>query len=458
MGDNRAMSDSAATRRSFLTTTIATGAAASMSARAAARPTALAAARPNRVLGANDRINLGFIGVGGRGRGHLRNVMERSQDKADVQVVAVCDIYSKRKAIAREIAGVGAKNVYHEYREILARDDVDAVVISTPDHWHAPQALAALDAGKDVYLEKPMTYTLYEAQELAKRVKTHKRVLQVGSQHLSDQRYHRAREIIEKGWIGKPLWMQNSYSRNSLHGEWNYKIDEEGTPENIDWKLFLGPAPDRPFSQDRFFRWRKYWDYSGGIATDLFYHRLAPLAFAVGMGFPTRVSAHGGIYVHKDREVPDTYATTIEYDDHYAVLSASMASSAANQGLAPAIYGHEASIQFVSGALVVLPEFQFRKKFEAATGHPELVIPVEKSDLPADHSANFLDCVRSRKQPVFNAEMGYQVMTAIALGVRSYRESKLMAFDPRRELVIEQAPARPAYEGTGTNLEEPPRR
>ena len=119
--------------------------------------------------------------------------------------------------------------------------------------------------------------------------------------------------------------------------------------ENIDWKLFLGPAPDRPFHQDRFFRWRKYWDYSGGIATDLFYHRLAPLEFAVGMGFPARVSAHGGIYVHKDREVPDTYATTIEYDDHYAVLSASMASSAANQGLAPAIYGHEASIQFVSG-------------------------------------------------------------------------------------------------------------
>ena len=174
MGDNRAMSDSATTRRSFLTTTIATAAAASTAALATARPTPLAAARPNRVLGANDRINLGFIGVGGRGRGHLRDVMERSQDKADVQVVAVCDIYSKRKTIAREIAGVEAKNVYHEYREILARDDVDAVVISTPDHWHAPQALAALDAGKDVYLEKPMTYTLYQAQELAKGVKIHK--------------------------------------------------------------------------------------------------------------------------------------------------------------------------------------------------------------------------------------------------------------------------------------------
>jgi predicted dehydrogenase len=243
-----------------------------------------------------------------------------------------------------------------------------------------------------------------------------------------------------------------------MFGEWNYKIDDEGTPENIDWKLFLGPAPKRDFSADRYFRWRKYWDYSGGIATDLFYHRLAPLEYAIGADFPLRVTANGGIYVHKDREVPDTYSTNVEYERHYALLSASMASAAGNQGMPPIIYGHEASIQFLPGMVAVLPEHQFRKKFEAASGKRELIIPVEQESIDEDHTSDFLDCVRSRKKPVFDAYMGYQIMTAIDLGVQSYRRNKLMAFDPKREIVVDQAPVRPAYEGSGQNHEEPPRR
>lgn len=435
-------------RRRFLGTTAA----------GLAIPRAATAASANRVIGANDRINIGFIGVGGRGRGHLRRIHARSQEQADVQIVAVCDIYTKRKERARLMAKLAPKDVHHDYRELLSREDVDAVYISSPDHWHAPMTFDALDSGKDVYLEKPMTYTLHEAQEVAKRVRLHKRVLQVGSQHLSEQRYHRAREVIEKGWIGQPLWTQNTYSRNSLYGEWNYRIDQEGTPENIDWKLFQGPAPAREFNADRYFRWRKYWDYSGGIATDLFYHRLAPLEFAIGMGFPTRVSANGGIYVHKDREVPDTYSTNIEYEDHYALLSASMASASANQWMPPVIYGHEGTIQFVPGGLAVFPEHQFRKKFEAATGAPEVLIPVERRDMDDDHTSNFLDCVRSRQDPVFDADMGYKVMTAIDLGVKSYRQNKVMAFDARRELVLDEAPDRPSYEGSGKNYKEPPRR
>ena len=421
-------------------------------------PRPATAASANRVIGANDRINIGFIGVGGRGRGHLRRIHARSQEQADVQVVAVCDIYSKRKERARLLAKLAPKDVHHEYLDMLSREDVDAVYISSPDHWHAPMTFDALDSGKDVYLEKPMTYTLHEAREVAERVRLLKRVLQVGSQHLSEQRYHRAREVIAKGWIGQPLWTQNTYSRNSLHGEWNYRIDEEGTPENIDWNLFQGPAPVREFNADRYFRWRKYWDYSGGIATDLFYHRLAPLEFAIGMGFPTRVSANGGIYVHKDREVPDTYSTNIEYEDHYALLSASMASAAANQWMPPVIYGHEGTIQFVPGGLAVFPEHQFRKKFEAATGAPEVLIPVERRDMDDDHTSNFLDCVRSRKDPVFDADMGYKVMTAIDLGVKSYRQNKVMAFDTQRELVLDEAHDRPSYEGSGKNYKEPPRR
>ncbi|MBI3665553.1 MAG: Gfo/Idh/MocA family oxidoreductase, partial [Acidobacteria bacterium] len=278
-------------------------------------------ARPagSRVVGANDRINFGLIGVGAMGFGHVKQLVRRSKENGDVQVVAVSDIYTRRKKRAQEHAGLADKDVHHDFRDLVARSDVDAVLIATPDHWHARQALDALRARKDVYLQKPMTYTIEEAREVAAAVRQTGRVLQVGSQHSSDLRYHRAREVIEKGWIGSPLWAQGTFSRNSIYGEWNYTIDDDGNEETIDWKAFLGPAPRRPFSQDRYFRWRKYWDYSGGIATDLLYHKLAPLLVAVtgpgGAPFPTRVTAHGGIYVHKDREVPDSYATTVEYEN-----------------------------------------------------------------------------------------------------------------------------------------------
>jgi predicted dehydrogenase len=415
----------------------------------------LAALSASRTLGPNDRVNFGVIGVGGMGFGHVRQLVRRSKVKGDVQVVAVSDIYTRRKKRSQEHVGLADKDVHHDYRDLLARSDVDAVVIATPDHWHARNALDALHAGKDVYLQKPMTYTVDEARDLALAVERTGRVLQVGSQHTSDLRYHRAKEVIQKGWIGAPLWAQGTYSRNSLHGEWNYRIDDEGTAANIDWKSFLGPAPKRPFSPDRYFRWRKYWDYSGGIATDLLYHKLAPLLLAVGPQFPVRVAAHGGIYVHKDREVPDTYSTTVEYESFYVVMSSSMASSFGNTGLRDVIYGHEAAIQFVPGGIVVIPERQFRNKFKDATGQEELRIEVEKQEIGERHMDDFVASVRSRQQPVFNARFGYQVMTAIRLGVDSYRQNKLLAFDPRTEKVLRSAPRRPGYEGTGKNIEEP---
>ncbi|MBI1357681.1 MAG: gfo/Idh/MocA family oxidoreductase [Acidobacteria bacterium] len=443
---------SGASRRDFLSRTAAGLAAASAA-------TQLRAAAGAKVSGSNDRINIGMIGVGNKGRGHQRQLAARIQEQGDIQVVAISDIYSKRLTEAGERSKVESKSLYPDYRELLARPDIDAVWIATPDHWHAPMAIDAMRAGKDVYLEKPMTLTIDEAHKLASEVKATGRVLQVGSQHTSDLRYHRAREVIEKGWIGKVLWAQNTYSRNSVYGEWNYHIDDEGTPENIDWKAFLGSAPKRPFSRDRFFRWRKYWDYSGGIATDLFYHRLAPLVQMAGIDYPTRVSAHGGIYVHKDREVPDTYATTVEFQDWYATLSASMGNAAGTQHLPTVVYGHEATIRFVNGAVLVTPEYQFRKKFQEATGKSEeLVIEVDQKDVSADHIANFLASVRSREQPVFNADFGCRVMTAIKMGVDSYREGKMLAWDASRQRVVQPKADRPGYEGDGQNHEEPPRK
>ena len=439
------MDTKAASRRSFLV-------------HAAAAPAVAAAPDASRVLGANDRINIGVIGTGSKGRFHLRRLMARADEQDDIRVTAISDIYRKRREEALQLAHLGGERGFVDYRELLAQPEIDAVWIATPDHWHATMTLDALAAGKDVYLEKPMTYSIEEARRISEVVDTTGRVLQVGSQHVSDLRYHEARKVIAEGWIGPVLWAQNTYCRNSLYGEWNYTVDPEGTRENIDWDRFLGTAPARPFSPERFFRWRKYWDYSGGIATDLFYHRLAPLMLMMGKDFPTRVSGHGGIYVHREREVPDTYATVIEYGGHYVNLSASMASSAGNSGMPTTVYGHEGAITFLPNAIEVKPEYQFAAKFREATGSDILRIEVNQADISTDHIANFLDCMRDRSKPVFDAHFGYQAMTAIRLGVDSYRSGRMMAFDPHGQRVLPFAEPRPSYEGSGKNFEEPPRR
>jgi predicted dehydrogenase len=407
---------------------------------------AAVSAAGTRARAANDRLNLGIIGVGGMGFSHVQMLKPRS----DVQITAVSDIYTKRKQRARDFLGLSDKQVHHDYKDLLARSDVDAVFVVTPDHWHYRMAMDALDAGKDVYVQKPMAYRIEEAKALAERVKKTGRVLQVGSQYASEPQYHRAKELVAQGAIGKPLWAQGTYCRNTFHGEWNYTIDPEGTEDNIDWKRFLGSAPKRPFSQDRYFRWRKYWDYSGGIATDLLYHRLIPFLVTLGPQFPVRVSANGGIYVHKDREVPDTISTTIEYPDFQVVMSSSMAADLPGDHLSPVIYGHEGSIEFRGKELVVTPEPIYAK----ATNKQPQHIPTETRDLHVAHMENFFDCVRSRKPPNLDADFGYRAMVAIGLGVEAYRESRQLAFDPATERVVKAAPHRDAYEGTGKNVDE----
>jgi predicted dehydrogenase len=407
-----------------------------------------------RTVGANGRINAGIIGAGGMGFSHIRMLKTMQDRGANVQVVAVSDIYSKRKERARDYLKLAAKDVHHDYRDLLARDDVDAVFVVTPDHWHYRQAMDALAAGKDVYLQKPMTLSVEEARGLAAEVQKTGRVMQIGSQYASEPQYFKAREIVEQGLIGKPLWAQGTYSRNTYHGEWNYSIDAEGSPENIDWKRFLGSAPKRPFSQDRYFRWRKYWDYSGGIATDLLYHRLVPFLLVLGPQFPVRVSANGGIYVHKDREVPDNVSTTIEYPDFMVIMSSSMTADAPNDGIRPILYGHEGTIEFGGKEMVVKPEPIYKKKFLEKTGQDRIVLPLEAKDLHTPHMQNFFDCMRSRKKPNLNEDFGYKTMAAIGLGVDAYRENRQLAFDPGAGKEIKAAPRREGYEGHGKNVDE----
>jgi len=424
-------------------------------AAALAGASAMQAAKQGRVVGANDRINLGMIGVGTRGFGHVKSLKRLADAGGQFQIVAVSDVYKLRRDRARDYLKLAAKDITIEYHDILARPDIDAVFIATPDHWHFRMAMDALAAGKDIYLEKPMTYTVAEAKELSEQVKKSGRVMQIGSQYASEPIYHKARELMKENIIGKPLLVQGTYSRSSHQGEWDYHVDDEGTPETIDWKRFLGNAPKRPFSPDRFFRWRKYWDYSGGISTDLLYHRLTPFMFVLGPQFPTRVSANGGIYVHKDREVPDTISTCVEYQDFTVVMTSSMASHAPNRLITPAILGHEATMEFRSSKdLVIVPDELYAKEFQAKHGVKELHIPITAINIGDAHIVNFLDSVRSRKQPVFDAEYGYKVMVAIGLGVEAYKEGRQMSFDPKTEKVLKTPPKRDAYEGDGHNTEE----
>lgn len=397
---------------------------------------------PGRVLGANDRINVGFVGCGGRMGSHIRYLVARAKDKGDVQLVAVNDIYEKRKQLARERTGVDEKSVYHDFNELCSRKDIDVVVIASPDHWHHAHAMSALKGGKDVYLEKPMTYTIEEARDIAEAVKVSKRVLQVGSQYTSMDHFWKAKQAIKDGLIGEVVWASGGFGRNkNKGGEWNYSIDPEANEKTLDWKAFLGPAPKRPFDLERYFRWRKYWDYSGGIATDLFYHTISPLLLTIGNQFPERVSASGGIFIQKDREVPDTFFMNVDYPTFTIQLACSVASGV---GAPLVIHGSQGTIRLSEDSerlsntsIQVIPDREYAADFKSKTGQDQLNIEVKTQERGSHpHMENFIDAVRSRKEPNFPADLGYKAMTAIRLGVDAYRQHQVLHFDPKRERLV----------------------
>ena len=441
-------------RRDFLKRTGSLGAGVALAGKAFAK--AHSKLNPGRVLGANDRINIALIGCGGRGSSDARTFTKYAQDhNGACQIVAVCDVYEKRK---REQAELHKAKGFLDYREVLAMPDVDAVIVATPDHWHARIALDAMDQGKDVYLEKPMCHTVKEAKQLMDTVRETKRVLQVGSQTTSADQWWKAKKAIADGMIGKMIMSQGSYHRNSIEGEWNYPIDAgagpDGKGENyIDWKTWLGPAPARPWDADRFFRFRKYWDYSGGIATDLFFHVVAPLNICWDKPqYPWKVMASGGKYAFvNDREVPDTFHLLAEYPEgHSVVLSSSMANSQHIPGL---IRGHEGTIIMVEHGmfegstpnitvrpeLVRLPQQHQRGTFpDYKFGRDEFKIPVDQYDAMQAHIGNFLDCMRTRQKPHLDVETAAHAQVLISLSVDSYRDGRVKYWDEKNWKAVDK--------------------
>jgi predicted dehydrogenase len=453
-------------RRIFLKSASAVGTALTAATPLLARPASKPAS--GRVLGANDRINVAIIGAGGRGTYVGKEFAKAGSSTHNAKIVAVCDVYQKRVTANKEFHKCDGTL---DYREILNRSDVDAVIVATPDHWHAPIALAAMDKGKDVYLEKPMCHTVDEVKQLSDTVKETKRVLQVGSQTTSGDQWHQAKRLIGEGMLGKMILSQGSYHRNSIEGEWNWTIDKEAGPDGkgenyIDWKMWIGNATKRDWVRDmgadRFFRFRKYWDYSGGIATDLFFHVVAPMNVCWGEAqFPHKVMAGGGIYVFDklpednskpDREVPDTFHLIGEYEKgHSLVLSSSMANSQHIPGL---IRGHGATLTMVEhgrfegfaphitlkaevgrGGKWVVPELE--QKFQ---GQTEMKVQVKEVNTMQTHVGNFLDCMRSRQKPTLDVDTAGRAQVLITMAVQSYREGRVLYFDKEKFKIVPKAP------------------
>lgn len=429
------------TRRGFLQTTgAATGAAVAAST--------IAHPAIGAVKGANDRINFAIIGPGGRAQAHIKVLLDMKREGKPVDIVGVADVWDGNKEVGRglypsaEKCGLkidDANAVTKDYRRILERKDVDAVVIATPDHWHAKQTIDACQAEKDVYCEKPMTHTIDEARRVAEAVKKFNRIMTVGVQSTADPRWKKAHNLICDGKIGHIMQGKTSYYRNGSVGQWRYyPLTKDMTPKTVDWKMFLGTefglAPDMPFDRAKYAQWRCYWDFGGGMYTDLFVHQLTHLIIAMGVRFPRRVVGAGGLYFEYDgRDVPDVATVVADYDEGCQVIvTATMCNEQPNDDL---ILGHTGTMRFpISGkAIEILPQKMSNKPAPPGARRDDSRELVEV-DVPRDDTRalwdHFMECVRSRNpETLCPADLGYAAIATVNMGVDSYREGKAYYFD-----------------------------
>jgi predicted dehydrogenase len=422
--------ESSTSRRAFLkTTTLATSALA------------LGTFSP-KAIGANDRIRVAVIGCGGQGGGHLGDMVRRSAEE-NIEVVGVCDVYQRRINRAKNTSKAEG---YSDYRKLLERNDLDAVLIATPDHWHAKISTDAIHAGKHVYCEKPMTHTVEQAIQLREVVRNSKQVFQVGPNATGDDSCWKAGAAIKQGRIGKVTWAHGSYNRNARTCLFNehQKIDPTAGPDksgddHIDWDMWLGSewglAPKIPWNPEHFFRFRKYFPYNGGVATDLLYHKLAPLLIAVSGAngeYPMRVNANGGLYIEKDgRDIPDTFLMTADYPSEWSLFLVSTLTNDA--GIPDRIYGKYGTLEY-GGEPYLRFNGDFKKEFkERNEDKEELRIPLEKR---RDLKGNWFDAIRGKDTVRCNVELGTATMVAIKMAVESYRQRKTLLWDAKNEKVV----------------------
>ncbi len=376
-----------------------------------------------RGFAANETLNVACIGTGGR----CRILMKALARVPGVKIAGVCDVWDENLQKGKELADEKAFTT-KDYREVLDRKDVDAVVIGTPDHWHAPITIAACAAGKDVYVEKPVTHDLSEGPALIEAQNKYKRIVQVGTQQRSMPQYLEGLEIVRSGKLGAIHKVHLTWNRNhARHVIKKLNID----PAVVDWKMFLGSAPQQPFNEYRFRNWRWFWDFGGGIFTDLMVHQLDIANWYLGLDRPTTAMSIGDQFTTKDVwETPDTVQTLLHYPDKEAqVYFEGTFCSARNRAMIE-IMGSEGTLYLDRG------RYEFHPEPTSKLEPSERIYGKEPrgSDFFADvdgeylHLANWVECVRSRQQPRCPAEAGVAAANAAHLANRALRSGRAEAW------------------------------
>jgi predicted dehydrogenase len=434
MNDPRSARPTDPARRAFLTRAAAlAGAGLALSGGALGRQkgkgrTAQRHAGERLQVAEGEPLRIGVIGTGGMGTGHcdaLVTQVEKGEFAA--RIVAVCDVAVPRGERARktltERQGLDVE-LYTKHEELLARDDLHGVLIASPEHWHAQMVTDAIMAGKDVYIEKPMTLRLEDALWLRELMaKNDDMICQVGTQYMMLPRYVEARRLIAEGAIGKPIFSQTSYCRNSKEGEWLYAIDPEIVPgPKLDWRRWCGPEGEHEWDTEVYHRWRRYRTWSTGIIGDLLVHQTTPMVYALGEPWPVRVAASGGHYIDKAMENHDQVNINLEFEGGHVMHIAG--STCNEQGLEVLIRGHEANLFLGGKDLVLRPEPKFSDDIDEQT----LVC----DSMEPQHAlrADWMRAMRTREPNRSPVELACKVMVMVDLATRSMWDGKAYAFDP----------------------------
>jgi predicted dehydrogenase len=379
---------------------------------------------PARILGANDRIRVAVLGSGGR----AQDVMTKFKMFPENEIVAVCDVYEPHRDAALKIAGAGAKG-YLDYREVLDRKDIDAVLIGSPDHWHKQMLIDAVRAGKDAYLEKPIMHSIEEGVEMVRAVEESKRVVQTGTQQRSWEHYILGKHLVDSGKLGRIIYVHTYWYQNYL--EWTGNPSPVDTAR-LDWKRWLGSAPDQPFSADKFHLWRHYWDFGGGILTDLLTHWIDVIQWYMGQTAPLTATTTGRTYIFK-WEAPDAVTSTYEFPGDFIVTFTGAYNSSIDDG-GIEFRGSEATLKIDRAHLAVYPE---GTKWVPGTNAPEPEIFVRSEhDGTLDHVKNFLDCVRSRKTPNAPIQVGNEAARTSWIGDIALKRGTKVSWDAPNGRVV----------------------
>ena len=385
-----------------------------------------------RVLGANDRVRVGMIGVGARGQDLLKQLLAVKS----AELVAVADIYSRRLDEAEHL--VPGVRKFRDHRQLLD-SNLDGVIVASPLHLHARHFLDTIAAGKDLYCEKTMTWSIPEAEQCLGAAKQSDRVIQIGLQHESSGALADTRSWIANGLLGKITQVESWMSRNTPRGkgQWVRAVPADCVAENVNWKAFLDGRPDRPFDGYKFMNWRLFWEFSGGNVTENMVHQIAWIMSALNLPVPTSAYMSGGVFSEKDgREVPDTIAVTLDFPGD-VVLTWQSTFSNSRYGLGERFLGSEGTVEHVAGATDMVTG----KSDELTRYFPEPVnrsngSPFTSNTPDQNHMANWIDCIRSRKTPNASVELGYRTAVAAHMANLAYRSKQRVALETARNMAV----------------------